>query len=491
MTVRPLFPHQASALRLLRDALMAGSAAPMVQAPTGFGKTRLAAEIVDGALAKGKRVLIVVPALSLIDQTVAALELEGILDIGVMQGLHMRTCSAASVQVASVQTLQKRQMPRVDLILIDEAHRWYAYFEAMIADAKAAGVPVIGLSATPWTRGLGKHFDRLLTVATTRDLIDGGYLSPFRVFAPAHPDLSGVATLAGDFHEGQLAEAMNREALVADVVSTWLRHGEGRPTLCFAVDRAHAAHLQREFLAAEVPAGYVDARTDREARGKLRHQFHRREIKVVVNVGCLTTGVDWDVRAIILARPTKSEMLYVQMIGRGLRTADGKADCLVLDHSDTTLRLGFVTDIHHDELDDGTKPPTPETQRKALPTECPGCHFLRPPKVAKCPACGFKPERQNAVEVADGELVEMGAAKRVSAPVEQKVAILGQLKTIARRKGYASGWASHQYQRFFGTWPNRLPYAPEVEPTPEILSWVKSRQIAFAKSKERRHARSA
>ena len=492
MTVRPLFPHQADALRLLRDALMAGSAAPMVQAPTGFGKTRLAAEIVDGALGKGKRVLIVVPALSLIDQTVAALELEGILDIGVMQGLHrtMRTCSAASVQVASVQTLQRRPTPKVDLILIDEAHRWYAFFDAMIADAKATGVPVIGLSATPWTRGLGKHFDRLLTVATTRDLIDGGYLSPFRVFAPAHPDLSGVATLAGDYHEGQLADAMNSEALVADVVSTWLRHGGGRPTLCFAVDRAHAAHLQREFLAADVPAGYVDARTDREARAKLRHQFHRGGIKVVVNVGCLTTGVDWDVRCIILARPTKSEMLYTQMIGRGLRTADGKADCLVLDHSDTTLRLGFVTDIQHDELDDGTKPPTPEQQRKALPTECPGCHFLRPPKVAKCPACGFKPERQSAVEVADGELVELGA-KRVEANSKQRAHVLGQFRSVARRKGYAEGWASHKYHEFFGVWPRQLPWAPEVEPTPELLSWIKSRQIAFAKAKERRHARAS
>ena len=483
MTVRPLYPHQVDALHRLRTALLAGATTPMLQAPTGFGKTRLAAEIVDGVLARGQRVLIVVPALSLIDQTVAALEAEGIDDIGVIQSLHMRTCSAASVQVASVQTLQRRPMPKVDLILIDEAHRWYVFFASMVADAKAAGVPVIGLSATPWTRGLGKHFDRLLTVTTTRDLIAGGYLSPFRVFAPAHPDLSGVATLAGDFHEGQLAKVMDSEGLVADIVSTWLRHGERRPTLCFAVNRAHAAHLQREFLAAGVPAGYVDARTDREARAKLRHQFHNGEIEVVVNVGCLTTGVDWDIRCIILARPTKSEMLYVQMIGRGLRIAEGKIDCLVLDHSDTTLRLGFVTDIHHDELDDGTPASTREKQRKPVPAECPSCHFLRPPGISKCPACNFKPERQNLVEVSDGRLVELRVAERSTASIEQKVAIFGQLKTIARRKGYALGWAAHQFNRFFGMWPTGLADAPENEPTAELSSWVKSRQIAFAKSK--------
>lgn len=483
MTVRPLFPHQVDALRRLRAALLAGATTPMLQAPTGFGKTRLAVEIVDGVLARDQQVLIVVPALSLIDQTVAALEAEGINDIGVIQGSHMRTCSAASVQVASVQTLQRRPMPKVDLILIDEAHRWHVFFEGMVADAKAAGVPVIGLSATPWTRGLGKHFDRLLTVTTPQDLIAGGYLSPFRVFAPAHPDLSGVSTLAGDFHEGQLAEAMNSEVLVADIVSTWLRHGERRPTLCFAVDRAHAAHLQREFLDADVPAGYVDARTNRQARAKLRHQFHNGEINVVVNVGCLTTGVDWDVRCLILARPTKSEILYVQMIGRGLRTAEGKIDCLVLDHSDTTLRLGFVTDIHHDELDDGTPASTREKQRKLLPTECSSCHFLRSPGISRCPACNFRPERQNLVEVIDGRLVELRVAERSMASIEQKVAIFGQLKMMARRKGYAPGWAAHQFNRFFGLWPTGLPEAPENEPTAELISWVKSRQIAFAKSK--------
>lgn len=483
MTVRPLFPHQVEALHRLRAALLAGATTPMLQAPTGFGKTRLAAEIVDGVLARGQRVLIVVPTLSLIDQTVAALEAEGINDIGVIQGLHPRTCSAASVQVASVQTLRRRPMPKVDLILIDEAHRWYVFLEGMVADAKAVGVPVIGLSATPWTRGLGKHFDRLLAVTTSRDLITGGYLSPFRVFAPAHPDLSGVSTVAGDFHEGQLARVMDSKVLVADIVSTWLRHGDGRPTLCFAVDRAHAAHLQREFLAADVPAGYVDASTGREARAKLRHQFHIGEIKVVVNVGCLTTGVDWDIRCIILARPTKSEMLHVQMIGRGLRIAKGKVDCLVLDHSDTTLRLGFVTDIHHDHLDGGTPASTRETQRKPFPAECPSCHFLRLPGISQCPACNFRPERQSLVEVTDGRLVELRVAERATAPIEQKVAIFGQLKTMARRKDYSPGWAAHQFNRFFGMWPAGLPDAPENEPTAELISWVKSRQTAFAKSR--------
>ena len=107
-----LHPHQRQALDALRTSLLAGHRRPMVQAPTGAGKTVLAAAIVDGALAKGKRVLFVVPFLSLVDQTVAAFVEQGISDIGVMQGYHPMTDAQQPVQVASIQTLQRRRCRR-------------------------------------------------------------------------------------------------------------------------------------------------------------------------------------------------------------------------------------------------------------------------------------------------------------------------------------------------------------------------------------------
>jgi DNA repair protein RadD len=124
-------------------------------------------------------------------------------------------------------------------------------------------------------------------------------------------------------------------------------------------------------------------------------------------------GVDWDVRTIVLARPTKSEMRYVQAIGRGLRPADGKDHCLILDHSDTTLRLGFVTDIVHEELDDGkTKQTKKDRDKIKLPKECPACAYLRPAGTNKCPNCGFEAKPQNKIRVVDGELKELNSAKR-------------------------------------------------------------------------------
>jgi DNA repair protein RadD len=405
---RELRPHQVKAIEKLRQSLGSGKRRPVLKAPTGFGKTVLAAAIVEGALAKKKRVIFTVPALSLVDQTVKAFWDDDIRDVGVIQGTNAMTDWSRPIQVASVQTLQRRPIPEVDLVLIDECHRWFDLYPKWMADPAWQRRPFIGLSATPWTRGLGQYFDDLIIAATTQDLISEGYLSPFRVFAPSHPDLTGVRTVAGDYDQGDLSGVMSDAHLVADIVDTWLQRAENRSTFCFAVDRAHAKHLQAKFAEAGVSTGYIDAYTPIGERCEIERKFHDGDIRVVCNVGCLTTGIDWDVRCIVLARPTKSEILFVQIIGRGLRPAEGKEDCLILDHSDTHLRLGFVTDIHHEVLDDGRpRANARASDRIRLPKECPQCAFLKPPRTSKCPACGFKAEAIDDTEVAEGELIEI------------------------------------------------------------------------------------
>ncbi len=485
--MKPLRPHQERAMAMLKSSVARGCRRVMVQAPTGFGKTVLAAAIVRGALAKGNRVLFIVPALSLVDQTVDAFWTEGLRDVGVIQGNHELTDGLRPVQVASVQTLMRRRMPDTDVVVIDEAHQWFRAFASWMGGDAWAGKPVIGLSATPWTRGLGKHYRELIVAATTGELIEAGYLSRFRVYAPSHPDLSGVRTEDGDYHAGDLAAAMDKPALTADVVETWRRLGEDRSTLCFAVDRAHAKHLQLRFDEAGIATGYVDAFTEAEEREGIKRRFHAGETRVVVNVGCLTTGVDWDVRCIVLARPTKSEMLFVQIVGRGLRTAPGKTDCLILDHSDTHARLGFVTDIHHDVLDDGTPRRAGQRERKEpLPKECGQCSFLKPAKVHRCPACGFAPERQSAIETEDGSLVALTKGKRKSTP-DEKRAFYAELRGYARAADKTEKWVLANYRARFNEWPARKGIPPET-PSAETMGWLHSRRIAWAKAKEKREA---
>jgi DNA repair protein RadD len=479
-----LRPQQVDLLAEIEREIADGRRRIIAQAPTGYGKTVVAAALAQKIQSEGKRALFTVPALSLIDQTVERFYAEGVRDVGVIQANHILTNYSRPIQVASVQTLQRRRVPPADLVLIDEVHRWFDFYADWLRDPAWADIPIIGLTATPWTRGLGRYFDRLMIAATTQGLIDARYLSRFRVFAPASPDLSQVRSIAGDYREDDLSKTMDKPALVADVVNTWIERGQDRPTLCFAFDRAHAKNLQTKFQASGVTAGYIDAYTPLTERKEIARQFHAGEIKVVCNVGCLTTGIDWDVRCIILARPTKSEILFVQMIGRGLRTADGKADCLILDHSDNHIRLGFVTDIYHGELDDGRERRIVKPKDKeVLPKKCPKCTFLKPPKTRTCPACGFDPQPRCNVVAADGELVEMASRFAVRAPsMTEQATFYRELKFYAGERGYKAGWTAHKFREKFGRWPNRLDHLPPLEPSLATLGWIRSKQIAYAKA---------
>jgi DNA repair protein RadD len=153
---RELRPHQAKAIELLRQSLGEGKRRPILQAPTGFGKTLVATAVAEGALAKQKRVIFTVPALSLVDQTVKAFWDDGIRDIGVIQGTNAMTDWSRPVQIASVQTLQRRPIPEADVVVIDECHRWFDFYGQWMFDPAWQSQPFIGLSATPWTRGLGQ-----------------------------------------------------------------------------------------------------------------------------------------------------------------------------------------------------------------------------------------------------------------------------------------------------------------------------------------------
>lgn len=477
---RPLRPHQSKAMAMLGRSFMAGNNRIVLQMPTGAGKTRTAAEIVTGALRKGNRVCFTVPAISLIDQTVEAFEREGIDHIGVLQASHPRTDYAAPVQVASVQTISRRFLPECEVVVVDECHlRFKAISEWMQQDGKRT---FIGLSATPWARGMAEDWQDLVCPVSMQELIDAGWLSPFRVFAPSHPDLSGVKTVAGDYHEGQLGDVMGESRLVADVVETWLKRAEGRPTLVFAVNRAHARKIQEQFAASGVSMGYCDAHVDLVERQLLFDRMARGEIAGIVNVGTLTTGVDADVRCVVMARPTKSEMLFVQCIGRGLRTAAGKDDCLILDHADNHARLGFVTDIHHDRLLTGKEKLESKRAEKPenLPRECPSCGTLK--TRGPCPSCGFKPERQSEIEFEEGELVEV-APKQAKPTMADKQRWYSELLSIRNQRGRSAGWLAHAYRDKFGVWPRGLEER-SATPSPEVLGFVKAKDIRFAKRRE-------
>lgn len=493
MPLLPLRPHQQVALDGLKRSVSAGKRRPVLLLPTGAGKTVVAAHMILGALAKRNRVAFCVPALSLIDQTFSRFSENGIEigDMGVMQASHPWSRPNAPVQICSIQTIAKRGFPEVDFVIVDEAHLRFEAIERWMTEHPEK--IFVALSATPWAKGMGDFWDDLIIPTSMTELIELGWLSKFRVFAPSHPDLSGVKIVAGDYHEGQLSERMSGAKIVADVVGTWLDKGDDQPTLCFAVDRGHAQALHDQFSSVGVTSAYVDANTDREERARIIGQFQSGAVKVICSIGTMTTGVDVDCRCIIMARPTKSEILFVQCIGRGLRPAPGKEYCKILDHSDNHLRLGMVTDIYHDTLrtskgDAERKKAREEERATPKPFECPQCTRLIPYKALEC-ECGWVSRRPNKVQVQDGELRELGAGgprlKREPAierlKREGEQAIYSQLLGMQGTK--KDGWVSHKFRALFDRFPPRNLARDPIEPSSAMRSWVRHENIKWARSR--------
>jgi superfamily II DNA or RNA helicase len=485
--MKTLRADQVRTIDQLREA-MRETKRIVVSGPTGVGKTVIIADIVSRALEKDKRVIITVPAISLVDQTVIALADMGIMDVGVIQAQHIMTNHARPVQVASIQTLQNYwkagKMPPADLVLVDEVHRWFQIFPKWMLSPEWLKIPFVGFSATPWTKGLGTLYSRLITANNIKALIEAKVLVPFRTFAPDSPDLTGVRTQIDttgvhDFVAADLEEAMRPKKLVANIVKTWLELAQDRPTVCFCCSRAHADQLQKEFAEAMVGAAYLDCDTPLNERNEVRRRMLNGDVQVVTNCDVVGIGVDWpEVSCIIYARPTMSDMRFVQNIGRGLRSAPGKDDLLILDHSTTTARLGFVDEIYgyHPTLDDGkTKVPT---QAVLLPKECPACHLMKPPRVAKCPHCGHVVEHHaKPVAVERGTLRELRPGEDMDdlrKKLPDKPHVFGQLWWWAVRKGYKTGYAAVKTKEIFGSFPRaREPEPDHIQaPVPELVSYL-------------------
>lgn len=479
---RDLRPHQSQAIDMLRQSIGKGLKRVVLQAPTGFGKSITAAKIIESALAKGHRVLFTVPRLSLVNQTVAEFMREGIAHIGVLQGNHPRTDYDAPVQVATVQTLAKRMIPDdFGLVIVDECHETFGIIYELMT--RWPSVPFVGLSATPWAKGMGLKWQELRVAVTIKELIATKFLSEFTAYAADIPDLSQVKSMAGEYAESGLEDVMSDGSLVASVVETWLAKGENRPTLCYGVNRAHAKLLQEQFMRAGVSAGYCDAFTDIVERQHLERQFRAGEVRVACSVRTLTTGIDWPVSCISDAAPTKSEMLHVQKIGRGLRINPGTEDLIILDHASNSLRLGLVTEIYHDTLDTSEKgKPAVRVKAEKLPKECANCGALHVGLL--CPFCGNERKPVAGIETVDGELIEItGKAKPATMADKQRFWSMALHLDGERNKG--GKLAKGLYRGKYGVWPRGLGYE-RLQPDAAFMNYEHASRIRYVKSLEKK-----
>lgn len=497
--------YQSALLDKVRMSIAAGNRKILVVLPTGGGKTVVAAQIVKSAADKGNITMFLAHRRELIYQCADKLTRFGV-DHGILMAGEYPT-GAADAQVASVDTIRSRcitsnklPMPYADICFIDEAHRSLAPTYLKLIDHYADRV-VIGLTATPIRsdgKGLGHVYDDLVLGPTIRELIDLGHLAVPKTFAPTIPDLTGIRVRRGDYDERELAKAMDKRSLVGDIVTHWWRLAEGRPTIVFASSVQHSIHLRDEFVKQGVKAEHIDGTTNAYHRERIIKELGNGKTQVVCNYGVLTEGFDEPkLSACVLARPTKNMGLYLQMAGRVLRTAPGKEDALIIDHSGNVYEHGFVEDPQPWVLEEGKALETSAKERQSKMAEkktitCVKCAYVYSGQL-RCPECGHEPEKKGRyVESRSGELGQVTATKRRSAKKreytgDEMIAWHQSLILIGEKRGYkkAHGWAAHKFKKKFGHWPPPAVPWRMSEPLPEVASWVRAMDIRYAKAKEK------
>jgi superfamily II DNA or RNA helicase len=452
----------------------------------------------QSAIEKGTRVLFLAPRRELVYQCAAKLRA-----VGVDHGIIMAGVGPdpdGRIQVASAPTLHARcvrrshPLPPAGLIIVDEAHLSIAKTVKGLIEAYPKAI-VIGLTATPARgdgRGLGEVYDDLIISTPVAALVEEGFLSPQRYYAPTTPDLEGIKIVRGDYHEGQLGKRMDQPKLVGDVVSNWLRLAQKRPTVVFATTIKHSIHLRDRFLEAGVVAEHIDANTTTEERADILARVDSGETQVICN--CFLLSYGWDcprISCAALARPTKSIVLFFQMVGRILRPFPGKDDALIIDHSGAVADIGFVDEEMPWSLDgDGKVQERNAKKKESKPIVCQGCSTVYSKRI-DCPECGWTPVKKGKpVAFIDGDLAEIKRNKKRKQrdwTMEDKSFFYAQLLGFVSEKGYSQGWAAHKYKEKFKVWPNHpsIKNVAPAPPTAEVRSWIKSRQIAWAKRKEK------
>lgn len=501
---QPLRPYQVDAITALRRSLAAGHRSVLLQLATGAGKTRIAAEICRMAQSKRTNVLFLAPRRELITQAAQAFSRQGLWPGIIMAGEPMKR--TADLQVASFDTLHARairgsrmQMPDAGLVIVDEAH-------LSLADTRKAIIEhyrdarIIGLTATPARsdgRGMGELYDDLVMGPSIRHLTDEGHLVPLRYYAPTEPDLSALKLgKDGDYVETGLAKRMDTPQLVGDIVDNWLRIARHRLTVVFCINRAHSRHVRDRFLSEGITAEHLDGETPTDERAAILERVRTGQTQVLCNVFVASYGLDIPaLDCAVLARPTKNIALYLQTIGRVMRTADRKVDALVIDHAGAVKENGFADEFVPWSLDAEGKVKERKLQlarekAEPKPITCPKCSAQFSGR-RDCPQCGFATiPRTAAIPTHEADLVEIERAARKDnrdATWEEKAAFIAGLRAYAAEHGHAAGWVAHKYRAKFGVWPNdaRVRDVPPQEYSAELRSWLKSQQIRWAKSRQR------
>lgn len=437
-----LRPYQQQLVTDIRLQYQLGHRRVLAVLPTGGGKTVAFTHIAQQAARKGNRVCVLVHRQELLDQASRAMPMaHGCIRAGRSMDL------SHAVQIASVQTLARRLhlIPPdfFHLIIVDEAHHTTSPTWAKVLEHFHAA-HLLGVTATPCRtdgRGLGEWYQAMVQGPSAQWLTDNGFLAQSKVLAPPGFNAAGLRKRMGDFDVKDAEQRVG--TIMGDVVGHYRKHLSGCTAIAFCCSLAHAEAVAALFTSHGIASSSIDGTMSGEQRRDLLAALGTGRLKVLTSCALIGEGVDVpSVGGCLLLRPTQSESLHLQMIGRCLRPSGSKV-AVVLDHVGNTLRLG-----HHLEHRDWTLDGSKKRDREQAPSVkvCPQCFATSASAAQVCRECGhvFAPQEQRELKQVDGELVEMAA--RAKRRKQGNARDLDALRELAQQRGYKRGWAERVYQ---------------------------------------------
>jgi superfamily II DNA or RNA helicase len=423
------------------------------------------------AVCKGKKCIFLADRMELINQASDKIN-DLFLPHGIIMAGHGYT--PAPIQVCSKDTLYSRairreiiEFPPADIVIVDEAHLSMApTFKAIIEQYPRA--VIIGLSATPARldgKGLGDIYQKIIQPVKINELIRDGYLVPTRIFAPYHPDLRKVKLSGGDWQKDELSKRMNKTQITGDIISHWVRHADKRKTVVFACTIEHSINIKNEFCNAGYKWEHVDGTMNPKEREKILERLNSGSIDGVSNCQVYTLG--WDapiVSCAIMARPTKSHVLFLQMCGRIMRPYPSKTDALILDHADNVIKHGFPDEEIQWRLEKSSNI-NKEIQKKmtrkdeSTPILCPACSALFKNSPV-CPNCGHRLRHRKKginVNTKNGTLVEITRNGKIDEYLNEYQRTWQKCIAICVHKNLSIGVAAAMMQRETGLLPWEIP----------------------------------
>lgn len=484
-----LRPYQTSQNNAIRQSFQKGNRRVISCMATGSGKSLMIADLVSKALAKMKRVIIVLPRRSLVRQLS-----KSFMDWGINHGVVMSGVSRFTMprcQIISIDTYMARvasgrmELIDADFLIVDECNIQFSSRKLELFSKYNACVGFTATPVAPKKQPLNLFYQEIIETISMQELIDQGYLTPLKFFAKPGIDLSGLKTDAdGDYRESQLGGVMDKPQLVGDIFQNWKRLAENKPTVIFASSQSHALHLCEEFNSHGYRFDYLDCTFKDEDRLAIFDRVKNGQTIGIANFGIVSIGIDIpNLECVVMARPTKLISNYLQWVGRVTRLYPGKEFSYVIDHAGIIEHLGLATDKFEWTLDgketvEERKQKEKEESKEPKEIICESCGTVFKSRMS-CPECGHEMvKRGQKIPVHEAKLQEV---KKVS--TLDKNQFYSELLGYCRRKGKPDSFALALYKNKIGTWPYAKYSIVPSEPSQEVLNYIKSRMIAYAKAR--------